>query len=196
MTRGNGKRGASRRAPQAMLVAPNNDTVAVRVDRTIAAMRAQESSFPFLAKSYSAFNSSTTATSGTIGFPTILGNEDVASLAAQFTEVKIKAIRYDIYHAGVSGGSAVFGTYHTNGNLPPVGYEDVIDSEDSQVLNSGGERQQFYWQANGPLEGVYQRLSGFVDFGGLRYNIPAQTSAGNTLFTIVVSAVVIFRGRT
>jgi len=150
----------------------------------------------FLAKSYQGFNSSTTALSGTIGFTSILTNEDTAALASQFEEVKVKCIRFDIYHTGAAGGSAVFGTYHTNGNTPPVGYEDVIDSEDSQVLNTGGERQQFYWQESGPLEGVYQKFNGFVDFGGLRYNVPAQTTAGASLFTIVVSAVLVFRSRT
>jgi len=181
--------------PQTVLVAPNNDTLATRVDRTIASLRAQESSCVFLAKSYNAFQTSTTVTQGNIGFQSILSNEDVASLAAQFNEVKIKCIRFDVYHVGGSGSSTAFGTYHTNGTTPPTAYESVIDSEDSQVFNSGGERQQFYWQANGVLENVYQNLSTYVDFGGLRYNIPAQTAGGSPLFTIVVSAVVVFRSR-
>jgi len=190
----NSRRGRNN-VPTTVLVAPNNDTMATRVDRTIASMRFQQSSCVLLAKSFSNFTSTATDQSGVLGFNYILSNEDVVALSSQFNEVKIKCIRYDIYHTGQSGTSAVFGTYHTNGSAPPTTYESVIDSEDSQVFNAGGERQQFYWQANGTLESVYQKLTGYVDFGGLRYNIPGQTSTGGTLFTVVISAVVVFRSR-
>jgi len=158
-------------------------------------MRYQQSSCTLLAKSFSTFVATTTDQTGVLGFNYILSNEDVVALSSQFNEVKIKCIRFDVYHTGQTGTSAVFGTYHTNGTSPPVTYESVIDSEDSQVFNAGGERQQFYLQSNGVLEHVYQKLSGYVDFGGLRYNIPGQTTAGGTLFTIVISAVVVFRSR-
>jgi len=178
-----------------VVVAPDGDTAAAKVDRQISDLRRSESTLRFLSKSFLNLSSPTTSGGGIVSFSTIVANEDFASLAAQFKEFRISAIRYELYHTGTPAGPTAFSTFHADGGSVAADEESVIDGEDAKYFEPGAGRQTWYWQPSGSLETEYQGVSSYTDFGGLRYY---QTSGTGTpqYGKLVISAIVLFRART
>ena len=84
--------------------------------------------------------------------------------------------------------------------VPTLG--NVIDAPDSQMVSPGIGKLSLIWTAKGSTENSFQSTASSttpptLDFGGLRYYIPAAPSGGTTgnKFFVVVKAIVDFRGR-
>jgi hypothetical protein len=191
------KRGGtkSNRKPMTVVVAPDGDTAAAKVDRMIGELRRSESTCRFLSKSVLNLSSPTSSGGNIYSFANIATNEDFASLSAQFKEWRVSAIRFEVYHVGTPSGPTIFSTFHTGGGNVATDEESVLDGEDSKYFEPGAGRQCFYWQPSGNLENEYQGITNYTDFGGLRF---FQTGgSGAPLYAkVVVSCIILFRGRT
>jgi hypothetical protein len=178
----------------------DGDTAAAKIDRTISQMRAGESSCMVLCKSAYALSTSTTAaTSVVVTYPEIASSDDFVSLAQQFNMFRIKCMRFDLSHTNPSFvGNVVASTVHSNlvGAIPTgwTSEQSVVDGPDSLYISPGSVREVFYWNGTGVSETEFQDVSTYNNHGGFRAYLPQQTAA-STAGVVVVSAVVIFKGR-
>lgn len=153
-----------------------------------------------------AFNLSvqTTATNAILAASQIKLFDEFVSLASQFETYRVKRIRFDIYDINPSVSNATFwSTFHdsfSSGSQFVPTQASVIDGPDSQIIPPGTGKISLFWTAKGTAENEFQNTfsnSGItaIDFGGLRYSIPAG-GAVTAKFFVVCKAIVDFRGRT
>lgn len=178
----------------------DGDTAAAKIDRTIAQMRAGESSCVVLCKSaYQLSTSSGSPSSLVITYPEIAATDEFISLAQQFNMFRIKCMRFDLSHTNPSFvGNVVASTVHSNivGAIPTAWTTEggVIDGPDSVFISPGASREVFYWNGTGVSETEFQDVSAYNNHGGFRCYLPVQ-AAPAVAGVVVVSAVVIFKGR-
>lgn len=183
-----------------MAVAPQGDTMALRVDKMLASMRSGQSACPVLIKTSLSLVTSTTA--GILGSFTYLElavTDDFASLAQQFNEFKVKCMRFRVCHTNPTNTTPlVFSTVHANvpSALPSTWLNEasVVDGPDSKYISPGADPEVFYWNASGVSETEYQDVNTFNNHGGLRYYVPQVTTSAQAA-VVVVEALVVFRGR-
>lgn len=189
----------SRRSNQQIVtVAPDGDVAGARFDKMVASMRSNEAATPVLIKGVFGINSTATAAGSLYSVTNLVAEDDFQSLAQQFNTFKVKAMRFEVFHTNPGTiVPIVLSTLHIDGGnvTPLVSQASVVDGEDSKYLDAGAGKQVFYWNARGTLENQFQSTTLYTDFGGLRYFNEATT--GNfTIARIIVTAQVVFRGRT
>lgn len=182
-------------------------TDGVRVDRMLSSMQNSHSQTRVLCTT--TFEITTTTSGAEItGYYSgnqVRATDDFRSLADQFEEYRVRAIRFDIYD--INPGTAVahaFSTYHqrANGETAPFPFAQVVDGPDSQSIAPGTGVAHFTWMAHTLDEMGFQTtlqasdpaLLPATDFGGLRWAV-ANASAAGRKWQVAAKAVVDFRGR-
>jgi len=200
MARSNRSRRRQRMVAAERLVDPYSGNQGLLVDRMISNAQNRESTTTIICGDYFGLTAGTTEVDRNVSYQDIVSTDDFQSLAAQFTEFRILAIRFDVYNLNstVTAFSA-FSTYHadTVGRAPTVTINTVVDRPDAQVCSAGVGHIPFTWMARGTAERAYQEIASaatVIDYGGLSGSV-GPVSASTPAFQIVVKAVVQFRGR-
>jgi len=138
----------------------------------------------------------TASAGGLVAFGELTGTDDFASFIGQYSEFRVRAIRYDVYDLAPSTQSAInfWATYHQIGGTVPVGFDDVVDRPDSRAIAPGTGMVSLAWVAHSIPEMAFQSTSTFNALGGLSYYIGGGPTATNK-FSIIAKYVVDFRGR-
>jgi hypothetical protein len=160
--------------------------------------RVNESAVSVLVKGVAGISTAAAGGSGLYTMNEIGQEDDFASLAAQFRLFKVKAMRFEVFHVNPSNTvPIVLSTFHTQGSLTGVtGQAATVDGEDSKYLDPGNGKQVFYWNATNATEKLYQDVSLFESYGGLRwYRESGSSNVDVPLVRIIVTAQVVFRGR-
>jgi hypothetical protein len=190
------------RVSNVRIVDPSSGTDGLRVDRQLSAMKTSESQTRVVVADTRNFGTSQAETNGTYGFDEIFASDEFASLVAQYNLFRISSIKFDIYD--VNPGTSVFniwGIWHDNYETTPPAFSlaNVADLPDSRVISAGTGQTTLYWVAHGTAEQQFQSTTtaGSVAqrFGGLKFYNSANATANIGKYTIVVHAVVDFRGR-
>lgn len=182
-------------------------TDGVRVDRMLSSLHNSQSQTRVLCTTTFEI---TTITSGAeimgyYGGNQVRTTDDFISLADQFEEYRVRAIRFDVYD--INPGTAVahaFSTFHQRavGNYAAFPFSQVVDGPDSLSVAPGTGVAHFTWMAHSNDEMSFQTslqasdptLEAATDFGGLRWAV-ANASAAGRKWQVVAKAVVDFRGR-
>lgn len=184
------------------IVDQDSSTDSVRVGRMIDSIKTSESQIRLLCVDNTFQDNAATPIQGLIGFDYIFGMDEFSSIAVQFNEFRVRAIKFDVYDVNQNNiGGAMFSTVHEiYGSTGPVySFAQVVDGPDSKPIPPGTGKETFYWVAHGFKEMEFQSTNfgspNLVDrFGGLRYYINSGAAPG-AKFQIVTHAVVDFRGR-
>jgi len=141
-----------------------------------------------------------TITGSYTDFSTIIGTDDFVSFAAQFTEYRVRAIKFDVYDVNPSVPVVLnyFATYHQIGGTVASAFTDIVDRPDAKVIAPGTGVSHFYWNATGIPEMEFQSTGtgSSTNLGGLVYNTQASSTNVGTKYQVVFKAIVDFRGRT
>jgi len=142
-----------------------------------------------------------TDTLGLWGFDQLLGTDDFTNMIQQFNLFRVSSIKFEIYDINPStAGYNTWGVFHDNyeSSAPAYTRSNIADLPDSRVISGGTGQTTLYWVARGSAEQQFQAAaaggSPAQKFGGLRYYIGAG-GVPIAKFTVVVHAVVDFRGR-
>jgi len=172
------------------------------VDRCI--MQQQTSHEAMVAMCSSTFNisSATTAQTNYYSGLTVRNSDDFTSFNGQFETYRIRCIKFDVYDINPAlVCSNIWSTFHDIiTSVPAYTFDQVTDGADSQTIPPGIGKVTFYWRAKGAEENNFQSTDAAsssvppVDYGGLRVAINPASSAASK-FTVVVKAIVDFRGR-
>lgn len=173
-----------------------------KVDRILSQLQTTQSQIRVLCTSTDTFQLNTSGPGTFVASGVyIRGSDDFTSMAAQFQEYRIAAVRYDIYDINPAlVGQVVFSTWHDvipgAVTTPTFSFNQVIDGPDSQVIPPGTGKISFTWMAKGSMENEFQTddTSGWQDFGGLRGASLTSTAAG-VKYQVITKAIVDFRGR-
>lgn len=179
-------------------VARDGDVMGARFDRMVSNQRSNESAVPILVKGVTGISTAAAGGSGVYTFNEITQEDDFLSLGAQFRLFKIKAMRFEVFHINPSNTvPIVISTFHNDGSLTGVtGQASTVDGEDSKYLDPGDGKQVFYWNASNATEKLYQDVTSFTSFGGLRwYRETGSTNVDVPLVRIIITAQIVFRGR-
>jgi len=177
-------------------------TDGARVDRILSQLQNSHGQIRMLCTNTDSFAVNTTGPgSAYYSGAYIRNSDDFISIAQQFEEYRITAIRFDVYDIAPNTPAQVaFSTWHdviASGNTPiAYTFAQVIDAPDSQLVAPGQGKISFTWMAKGSAENEFQTddSTGWSDFGGLR--VYGNTAGANvTKFQIVTKAIVDFRGR-
>jgi len=177
-------------------------TDGARVDRILSQLQNTHGQIRMLCTNTDSFAVNTTGPGSSYYSGSYIRNsDDFVSIAQQFEEYRITAIRFDVYDIAPSVPAQVaFSTWHDviPSTTTPISYSfaQVIDAPDSQFVPPGTGKISFTWMAKGSTENEFQSddTTGWSDFGGLRvYGMTASSNA--TKYQIVTKAIVDFRGR-
>jgi len=129
----------------------------------------------------------------------VRASDDFISLAQQYTTFRVKAMMFTCYFQipGIAVASTPFlSTFHSDvvSVVNPTSIADIIDGPDSKSLQIGGDKTVLTWFAGGVKENEFQTVGTPIDYGGLRFSYPS-TSLATPAMTIIIKAVVDFRGR-
>lgn len=179
----------------------------LRVDRMLSSMQNSQSQVRILCST--TFEVTTTTSGAEIqGYfagPQVRNTDDFGSLAAQFEEYRVRAIRFDVYDINPSTAVAhSFSTFHSRstGDITAFPFAEVVDAPDSQSIPPGTGVAHFTWVAHSTDELAFQTtlqstdpaLQPAVSFGGLRWAV-ANANATGRKWQVSVKAIVDFRGR-
>jgi len=171
-----------------------------KVDRMVQALKVSQGQTRVLCVQNNYLDVTTAPRNGIIATDEVSQTDDFISMAGQFTEFRIRAIKFDVYDINPSRTvGAMFSTFHDvwTSTAPTYSFPDVVDGADSKTVPPGTGKATFYWVAHGVHEMEFQATSptgAIVDrFGGLRYAMDGG-SAGSK-YQFVWHAVVDFRGR-
>lgn len=204
MVRNNAKRSSKNKIMNVRVANDYAGEDGLYVDRCISELQNSHSQITMLLEDSFSVNANTTAINGILAGPQIFLFDDFVSIAQQFETFRIRGVRFDIYD--VAPGSTVngwFSTFHSEflGSAQPVyTLANVIDGPDSQLVPPGVGKVTLYWRAKGANENRFVTdddanvTNPPTYFGGLRYTVAAVATAF-TKYTIVVKALVDFRGR-
>lgn len=176
-------------------------TDSLRVNRMIQELHRSGGQVRALCNSF--FNENSGATERDIVYTvlSLFATDEFTSFSSQFTEFRIRAVRFDVYNTTPSVNNPVIAsTFRTSaiGSSPTFTYLQVADGDDAAVVEATGSKQSFYWVARNPLELAFQSMnsgsSGLNALGGLRLAIPAPVS-GVSNTAVVARWLVDFRGR-
>lgn len=138
----------------------------------------------------------TTASGGTVGFVELAATDDFVSMAAQYVEFRVRAIKFGVFD--VQPGSAptvnFWSTYHADDTTVATGPEDVTDRPDARSIPPGDGRVNLSWVAHGPLEMAFQSTTAYARLGGLSYNTQTNAAQGFVKYQIIAKFIVDFRG--
>lgn len=201
MTRNNRRSRRSQNRVQAeRQVDPYSGNNGLMVDRMISNAQNRQSTTTLICGDYFGLTGGTAEVDRNISYQDIVSTDDFQSMAAQFNEFRVLAIRFDVYNINSSiNAFSAFSTFHTEtlGRSPSVNITTVIDRPDSQVVSAGTGHIPFTWVARGSAERAFQEIiaaSSVIDYGGLSGSIGPLTASAPA-FQIVMKAVVQFRGR-
>lgn len=182
----------------------NAGTDGAYIDRCITDLQNSHSQITVLCQDTFTLNSPTTAATGILAGPQIVNFDEFQSFAAQFETFRIRAIRFDVYDINPANTAiAWFSTFHdqfTAANQANFTQANVVDGPDSQTVPPGTGKTSFFWRAHGVLENEFvtdddSSVSLATQFfGGLRFASTAS-SANTSKYSIVIKALVDFRGR-
>jgi hypothetical protein len=173
-----------------------------RVDRMLTQMQNSHGQIRMLCSTTDSFAVNTTGPGSAYYSGAYIRNfDEFTSLAQQFQEYRVAAIRFDVYDIAPSVPAQVaFSTWHDviPNTTTPISYTfaQVVDGPDAQLVAPGTGKVSFTWMAKGSNENEFQSTdtTGWNDFGGLR--IYGNTATANaTKFQIITKAIVDFRGR-
>jgi hypothetical protein len=142
-------------------------------------------------------DSPATATGGTFGYLALAASDDFISMAAQYTEFRVRGIRFDVYDINPSSPPTInyWSTFHAVDTTVDVGAEDVIDRPDSRSVVPGTGHITLAWLAHGIPEMEFQATTSYERLGGLSYNVQSATTGFNSKYSVVGKFLVDFRGR-
>ena len=139
-----------------------------------------------------------TATAGitTFDYATAASTDDFASVLAQYTEFRIRAMRFDVYDVQ-STVSAInyMGTYHFGGSANLSSLEAIVDRADSRTLSPGQGKTSLSWVAHSIPEMEFQDVTSYTNLGGFSIYTSAQGTITGTKYQVVARFVCDFRGR-
>lgn len=138
----------------------------------------------------------TTSASGVVAFGELTATDDFTAFSQQYSEFRVRAIRYDVYDLAPTVQSAInfWSTYHQIGGTVATGFDDVVDRPDSRSIAPGTGMVSLAWVAHSTPEMTFQPVTGFTGLGGLSYYIGGGPIATNK-YSIIAKFVVDFRGR-
>lgn len=173
-----------------------NGSDSVRVDRMLSEFSRSAGQMRVVCTNRQETGFATSPTSGFIGTATLLGTDDFVSFAAQYTEFRIKAMRFEVVDLfGSAGASNFWGTSHQVDSTAASGIEDVVDRPDSRSIAPGDGKQSFYWLAHGNPETEFQNVGTPDTFGGLVYYLGSTSTAQQGRYSVITKFVVDFRGK-
>jgi len=135
--------------------------------------------------------------SGIVSFAECISTDDFVSFAAQYKEVRIKGIRFDIYDVQPSSTPTInfWSTFHQVGGNVPIGVENVVDRPDSRSVPPGSGVCSLAWLAHGQPEMEFQDTTTYANLGGISYWIQPSTVYNTTKYQLIAKFIVDFRGR-
>jgi len=141
--------------------------------------------------------SATSITPGIIDFSNLAASDDFISISQQYTEFRVRSIRFDIYDINPSAVPVVnyWSTYHRVGGNVAVDIESVLDRPDSRAIAPGTGKDTLAWVAHSMPEMQFQSVDNYNGLGGLSYYLSQTTTAVNPKYTISAKFVVDFRAR-
>jgi len=201
----NGRRrnaGPNRRIQDVRIADSTAGSDGTKIDRMITHLQTSESQIRVLCGDIVDVQPGTTQTSTVYGFASIIATDDFQSVAQQYEQYRITAIKFDVYDINpLSICQNVWSTFHndTIGSSTAYTRAQILDGPDSRVLSSGTGQTTFYWRAHGVEEmrfqGVNTASTAQNYFGGLRWSTLNGTAGASQKYEIVIHAVVDFRGR-
>lgn len=205
MVRGNKRRGGSakNRVMNVRVADPTAGTDGLHVDRMISSIKASESQTRILIGDSLDLNTiASSETSSSYGFDQLFVTDDFASMAQQFNLFRVAAMKFEIFDLNPSVPVFnTFGIFHDNyeTGVPAYTRANITDLPDSRVISAGTGQTTLYWVAHGPAETQFQQASSVIGsiaqrYGGLKYYVGPFVSA-NTKYSVIVHAVIDFRGR-
>lgn len=166
------------------------------VDRCIAQFQNTHSQVSIMCSDSNAVNLGTSIPNSQESFSNIVATDEFISMAAQFNTFRVRAIRFDVYDINPALSAPNFwSTYHIDGGNPPETLANILDRPDSQSIPPGSGKLSFTWRPKGTLENSFQAVGSYVDFGGLAWYVNATASGTVQKYTVVLKAIVDFRGR-
>jgi hypothetical protein len=185
---------------QIVTVAQDGDVQGARFDRMVSNARYNESATMVLVKAVTGVDTAAAAFSRVYSFNELAQEDDFIAMASQFQLFRVKAMRFEVFHTYPSSTvPVVMSTFHTDGTQGTsiLGQANTVDGPDSKYMDPGAGKQTFYWNGTNSSEKLYQAVSSFVSYGGLRlYSEASGGAAGLPLIRIIVTAQVVFKGRT
>lgn len=194
------KNAARRNNNQIVTVAQDGDVQGAKFDRMVSNARYNESATMVLVKAVTGVDTAAAAASRVYSFNELAQEDEFIAMASQFQLFKIKAMRFEVFHTYPTNTvPVVMSTFHTDGaqGTNILGQANTVDGPDSKYMDPGAGKQTFYWNGTNSLEKLYQSPSSFTSLGGLRwYAESSGGAAGLPLLRIIVTAQVVFKGRT
>jgi len=198
-----GKGGKSTRRIQDVRIADSTaGSDGAKIDRMITQLQTSESQIRILCGDLLDIQPTSTQTSSLYSFSSVIATDDFQSVAQQYEQYRITAIKFDIYDINpLSIVQNVWSTFHNDSIGPPSAYTrlQIADAPDSRVLSSGTGQTTLYWRAHGVEEmrfqGVNTASTAQSYFGGLRWSTLLGTPNASQKYQVVIHAVVDFRGR-
>jgi len=182
------------------IVETGNGSDSLHVDRMISQVKISESQTRILCGDIRYIDTATSTTSGVWDFGSLFATDDFTSMVQQYTEFRVRAIKFDVYDIFPSNtAGAVFSTFHdVYSATPTYTFANVVDGPDSGNVPPGTGKATWYWVAHGVTELGFQAASSTGSlpdkYGGFRYFVNSDTSPDGK-FQLIVHAVVDFRGR-
>lgn len=142
-------------------------------------------------------NPGATSIGSTYSFLTCVTSDDFVSMAQQYTEFRVRAIRYDVYDVQPNSPYCVnyWATYHQIGGVPPSAPADVADRPDSRSIAPGTGKVSLAWVAHSTPEMSFQSTASYNSLGGLVFNVTPSAAVTGTKYQVFCKFVVDFRGR-
>jgi hypothetical protein len=170
----------------------------VRVDRILQQLNQSESQIRVSCNVRAEISPGTTVGTSSItsfGYNTCANSDDFVSLSAQYTEFRIRAMRFDVYDVQPNASVLNYmGTSHTQ-DATPTTLENILDRNDSRSLTSGQGKTSLSWLAHAIPEMEFQSCTSFVNLGSFNLYVNPQVAVSGAKYQVVCKFIVDFRGR-
>lgn len=136
-----------------------------------------------------------TPTITSFGYNTCANSDDFISLSAQFTEFRIRAMRFDVYDVQPNASVLNYmGTSHTQDTTATT-LENILDRNDSRSLTLGQGKTSLSWLAHAIPEMEFQSCTSFINLGSFNLYVSPQIAVTGAKYQVVCKFIVDFRGR-
>lgn len=137
------------------------------------------------------------AAGSAVDFSIAAASDDFVSFSQQYTEFRVRAIRFDIFDVQPNSPYVVnyWSTYHQIGGTVPTTAANVVDRPDSRSLVPGTGYTSVAWVAHSIPEMAFQSTASYSSLGGLVYNLTPSATVTGTKYQIYAKYVIDFRGR-
>jgi len=170
----------------------------VKVDRILQALTTSESQIRVSCNLRTELSPGATvgaATVTTFDFLSAVSSDEFISLSAQFTEFRVRAMRFDIYDIQPNASVLNYiGTTHQVSSAIPT-LENILDRPDSRSLTSGQGKISLSWLAHSIPEMAFQDVTTFTNLGGMAVYYNPQISVTGAKYQVVSKFIIDFRGR-